>query len=161
MAYRLTESQEKIIQLVTAALNQKATPQLRFFWRKLRAAALPAIPTPKRTASPIANALEQTRWQRLAALAAESHVAAAGLLQAEIKLIRELRDEAPTEKAVSASQAGAALVDAVIDAPRAVQWEIYQRLSELPGFADGDDEDEDDDEPEERPPLRAVRGGKK
>ena len=52
-------------------------------------------------------------------------------------------------------------MEAVIAAPRAIQWEIYQRLSELPGFADGDDEDEDNDEPEERPPLRAVKGGKK
>ena len=160
MAYRLTESQEKILALVVAALKQKPTPQLRFFWRKLRTAALPDIPAPKRNASPIANALEQTRWQRLAALAADSHVAALGLLKAEIELVRELQNETPTEKPVSASQAGPALVDAVIDAPRAVQWEIYQRLAELPGFADGDD-DEDEEEPEERPPLRAVKGGKK
>lgn len=74
--------------------------------------------------------------------------------------IRAIKEAQPQDS-LSASQAGAALVDAVIDAPRAIQWEIYQRLSELPGFADGDDEDEDDDEPEERPPLRAVRGGKK
>ena len=61
---------------------------------------------------------------------------------------------------LTSAQAGPALVDAVIDAPRAVQWEIYQRLGELPGFADGDDND-NEEEPEERPPLRAVKGGKK
>ena len=160
MTFRLTELQKKLLAEVEAAFAQKANPQLRFFWRKLRTAALPDIPAPKRNASPIANALDQTRWQRLAALAADSHVAALGLLKAEIELVRELRDEAPVEKAVSASQAGPALVDAVIDAPRAIQWEIYQRLGELPGFADGDDND-NEEEPEERPPLRAVRGGKK
>lgn len=160
MAFRLTEPQARLLQEIETALALRATPQLRFFWRKLRASALPAIPTPKRNASPIANALDQTRWQRLAALAAESHVAAAGLLQSEIKLIRELRDEGPQEKELPASQAGPALVEAVMDAPRPTQWEIYQRLAELPGFADGDDE-EDEEEPEERPPLRAVKGGKK
>ena len=92
MAFRLTDSQAQLIDLVERALRQPPTLQLRFFWRKLRQAALPEIPKEKRGQDPEEYALTQVRWQRLAALSAESHVAAAGLLKDELAIARGIEE---------------------------------------------------------------------
>ena len=130
MAHRLTDPQAKLVALVDQQLAQKPTPQLRFFFRKLRAAALPKIPQRKKNQTSTAYALEQTRWQRLAALAADSHTAAAVLLENEC----ELAERVDAERSVTAEtpeQQHAALIEQVVTAPPSIHWEVWQRLSAL------------------------------
>ena len=110
--------------------------------------------------SKLLAAVGGTNWQAYTAVQRQI----TDLLREDEQVRREKAAERAAAKqkgSLSASQAGPALVEAVMDAPRVTQWDIYQRLAELPGFADGDDEEEDEEEPEERPPLRAVKGGKK
>ena len=127
MAFRLTDPQAQLIGLIERQLAQKATPQLRFFWKKLRNVALPTIPKRRRNQNSQGYALEQVRWQRTAALCAESHVAAAQLLRDEIELLQIL--ESNTSKAaLTPAEAAAALEEAVLQAPLKVRYAIYQRL---------------------------------
>jgi len=130
MAFRLTDSQEKIVQIITAALAAKPTPQLRFFWKKLRLAALPPMPirTEKQTVQE--SALDQTRWQRLAALSAESHVAAAQLLRQEIEIEQQIDDKKQSSNPLTPAESAARLEELVLQAPISVQAKIYQRLVE-------------------------------
>lgn len=151
MAHRLTERQAKVIAIIEAELAAKKTPQIAFFWRKLRAAALPKIPPPKRGATVAQNALVQVRWQRMAALAGDSHVAAQALLKQEIELLREIEAGNQPEMATLApEQAREQLIQLVESAPRATKYAIYRQLSEIPGFraaVEGDDEEEEGEAP--------------
>jgi len=139
MAFRLTDSQEKIVQIVTAALAQKATPQLRFFWRKLRAAALPDMPVRTKKQTVAESALDQTRWQRLAALSAESHVAAAQLLRQEIEIELQIEAAKSNPNALTPAESAARLEELVLQAPISVQAKIYKRIQEA--HPEWDDED--------------------
>ena len=130
MAFRLTDSQEKIVQIVTAALAQKATPQLRFFWRKLRTAALPDMPVRTKKQTVAESALAQTRWQRMAALCADSHVAAAQLLKQEIELELQIEAAKSNPNALTPAESAARLEELVLQAPISVQGKIYRRLME-------------------------------
>ena len=141
MAYRLTDRQTKVIAIVDAALAEKKTPQIAFFWRKLRAAALPKVPPHKRGLSVPENALIQVRWQRGAALASDSHVAAQALLRQEIELLREISAQASTApiSVVDAHNQLTALVEA---APQGVQYRILQDiLTRNPQWATMEEED--------------------
>jgi len=129
MPYRLTDSQEKIILLVETALNQKPTPQLKFFWRKLRIAALPKCPPRKKNQGVVEAALTQTRWQRLAALAADSHVAASALLKQEIELERELTASQGASENLTSDEASQQLCSIVADAPISIQGEVFRILA--------------------------------
>ena len=127
MAFRLTEPQAQLIGLIERQLAQKATPQLRFFWKKLRSAALPEIPKRRRGQDSQSYALEQVRWQRLASLSAESYVAAAQLLRDEVALIGAVEATQGKEN-MTPTEAAAALEEAVLQAPLKVRYAIYQRL---------------------------------
>ena len=129
MGFRLSEPQSQLIGLVERQFAQKATPQLRFFWKKLRSVALPPMPKRKKRQGANEYALDQIRWQRTAALAVESHVAAAQLLREEIDILRTLESLEPSG-GVSPTEAAAALVEMALKAPIKVQWEIFRRLSE-------------------------------
>jgi len=139
MAFRLTDSQEKIVQIVTAALAQKATPQLRFFWRKLRAAALPDMPVRTKKQTVAESALAQTRWQRMAALCADSHVAGAQLLKQEIELELQIEAAKSNPNALTPAESAARLEELVLQAPISVQGKIYKRIQEA--HPEWDDED--------------------
>lgn len=142
MAYRLTEGQAKIIQVVEASLRQKPTPQIRFFWRKLRNAALPPVPVRGKKQTAKEYALTQLRWQRLAALASDSHVAAGSLLTQEIALEIELEADGPVEK-MSASEASASLLEEIRQSPLPVQFEVYKMLLQLhPTWGQEEEEEE-------------------
>lgn len=137
MAFRLTDSQEKIVQIITASLAQKATPQIRFFWKKLRLAAMPPIPTRTKKQTILESALDQTRWQRLAALSAESHVAAAQLLRQEIEIEQQIEASKDKAATITPAEAAARLEEMVAQAPLTVQARIFRRLLEAhPDWAD-------------------------
>lgn len=130
MSFRLTDPQQKLVDEVIAQLTLRPTPQLRFFWRKLRTAALPPIPPRGKKQDAKTYALTQLRWQRLAALAADSHTAAAGLLTQEIEL--ELGLEANVPKEIMApNEAVASLLEEVRQAPLKVQYQAFQLLQQL------------------------------
>ena len=134
MGFRLSEPQSQLIGLVERQFAQKATPQLRFFWKKLRSVALPPMPKRKKRQGANEYALDQIRWQRTAALAVESHVAAAQLLRNEIELIQVLESKT-IEREMTPAEAAAALVQQVMDAPLKVKWEVYRRILEAhPNF---------------------------
>ena len=131
MAYRLTDTQAKIIDLVRAQLAQKPTPQLRFFWKHLRATTLPSVPTRGRKQSAVKHALEQVRHQRTAALAAESHVAAAQLLKMEIDLEREVEASEQVTHQLTPEQLAGELVARLPMLPASIQEQILQQLATI------------------------------
>lgn len=139
MAFRLTDSQEKIVQIITAALALQPTPQLRFFWKKLRLAALPPMPVRTKKQTVLESALDQTRWQRLAALSAESHVAAAQLLRQEIEIEQQIDDKKQNSNPLTPAESAARLEELVLQAPVSVQAKIYKRIQEA--HPEWDDED--------------------
>ena len=131
MAYRLTETQQKICDMIRAQLAQKATPQLRFFWRHLRSAALPSAPNRGRNESVISYALSQVRHQRTAALCADSHVAASQLLKMEIELERESEASAMVDRRLTPEQLAAELTARLPMLPPAVQELLLMQLATL------------------------------
>jgi hypothetical protein len=153
MAFRLTDTQAKVVALVEQQLAQKPTPQLKFFFRKLRAAALPKIPNRRRNQTPNQYALEQTRWQRVAALAADSHTAAAVLLQNEYALMEKVEAEQNVSQ-MTDEQQHAALTEQLATAPASVHWEVHQRILALhPEWAEADNEPGGE--------LIPIKGGKR
>lgn len=142
MSFRVSVEHQKLLDDVIAVLNLKPTPALRFFWRKLRTAALPEIPVRGKKQTAREYALTQLKWQRLAALAADSHVAAGSLLTQEIALEIELEEDGPVEK-MSASEASASLLEEIRQSPLPVQFEIYKMLLQLhPTWGQEEEEEE-------------------
>lgn len=90
MGFRLTADQSELLSKVAVALAAKATPQIRFFWRELRKEVMPPVPERGKKQTALQYAAVQTRWQRVVALSADSHVAAKDLLKQEIELDREI-----------------------------------------------------------------------
>jgi hypothetical protein len=134
--FRLTEQQEKILTIVEAQFRPAPTSQLRWFWKRLRAAVLPPVPTRRRNQTALEYALTQTRWQRIAALSVESHVAAAQLLRQEIELEMQLT---PAVIAETPEQQNDALRAQVRTAPKSLRWDILQDiLADNPDWV-GDD----------------------
>ena len=153
MAYRLTDPQETLVNLVSQQFLQKPTPQIRFFWRKLRACLLPDMPKPKRK-NALEDALDQIRWQRVVALAADSHVAAASLLRDQIGLEREITAHIG-EKIISPEKAMEILIQEVEQAPMKVQYRIFSSLlAKHPDW--GASETEESVSP---PQLSVISGG--
>ena len=142
MSFRVSAEHQELLEKVTAVFALKATPALRFFWRKLRTAALPPIPTRAKKQTAKEYALTQLKWQRLAALAADSHVAAGSLLTQEIALEIELEADGPVEK-MSASEASASLLEEIRQSPLTVQFEVYKMLLQLhPTWGQEEEEEE-------------------
>jgi hypothetical protein len=142
MSFRISVEHQKLLDDVVVALALRPTPALRFFWRKLRTAALPPIPPRGKKQTAKEYALTQLRWQRLAALAADSHVAAGSLLTQEIALEVELEVDKPVAK-MSPAEAGASLLEEIRQSPLKVQFDIYNMLIQLhPTWNQDEDEDE-------------------
>lgn len=148
MAYRLTDPQRELVDRIVEALKGPFTPQIRYFHRVLRKAALPPIPEMEKGQSTHEYVLAQLRWQRLAALSQDSHVAAAQLLKDEIALLRQ--NDGPTQGPTLTPQQAEEQIQQVLEnSPRGVQWRVFERLGlQNPGFAErllGLEPDEEDE----------------
>ena len=138
MGHHLTDAQGKLIEVCERMMALKPTPQIRFFWKKLRSVVLPKIPRKGRNQSAKEYALAQLRWQRLAALACESHVAAGSLLAQEIEMEVQLEEaNAAKGQALTPEQAAAQLEELVLSATDRTQYRIFRRLLEAhPGWVE-------------------------
>lgn len=145
---KLSDEQKKVLSTVEEAFRLPTSAQVRYFWRCLRKLLLPDMPGPEKGQSTHEYVLAQLRWQRLAALAQDSHVAAAQLLKDEIALLRQ--NDGPTQGPTLTPQQAEEQIQQVLEnSPRGVQWRVFERLGlQNPGWAERllgtevDDEDE-------------------
>lgn len=174
---KLSESQNALLAQVGDAFRLPPTAQVRYFWRCLRKHLLPDMPQPEKGQSASAYALAQLRWQRIAALSQDSHVAAGQLLREEIALVRQMEESGGNQSTLTAAQAEEQLSQLIENAPRGVQWRLFAQIGERnpsflaqltgQGSEDEDESDEADDDSPSKPAstpkasLVAVPGGKK
>lgn len=121
---------DALIASVTAAMKLPPSGPVRQLWRRLRQVVLPEVPSSKRGEDPIDYALRQAAWQRLAALAVESHVAATQLLKMEIEYrnLIAARDQGRAPR-MTAEQIAGELRARVRLLPQALQEQLLVELA--------------------------------
>lgn len=130
MSTKLPAEHEALIASTSAAMKLPPSGPARLLWRKLRALVLPEAPPWKRGEDPLDYALRQAAWQRLAALAVESHVAATQLLKMEIEYrnLIAARDQGRAPK-MTPDQIAGELRARVRLLPQALQEELLTELA--------------------------------
>jgi hypothetical protein len=127
---RLSVEQEELIVRVRAAMALPPSGQVRLLWRHLRQIVLPEVPKRGRAEDTIAYAIRQAQWQRIAALAVESHVAATKLLSMEIEYLQMIDARAQGQAApVTPEHMAAELRARVRLLPIQLQEELLQELA--------------------------------
>ena len=130
MRNALSAEQEELIGRVRAAMALPPNGQIRLLWRHLRQIVLPEVPKRGRAEDTVHYAIRQAQWQRLAALAVESHVAATKLLAMEIEYLQQIDARTQGDTApVSPERMAAELRARVRLLPIQLQEEMLQELA--------------------------------